>query len=684
MRNFFIAYLLFVLILPNFSFAKLRHLTTIKTPLIQEIKTEGKEATSHYGEWIEISNNSLEEIDLSQFCIVSKKESNSSLASYNCFPKINLLPNEITIIAYSGYEFLKDIGFDLEDIKERVAGESIKDILGGYLFELGDRTISEEAIWFSNIIPDMESVSKSRLYLNDDKGEVFLFKRNTQEIVDHIKWELEIGKDFSFSRPVYNLDYSFVISKPSPFRVFPLFVDLISEKINLNEASFEFNKISDILNPPPQEIILFEKKDNGLSIIYRKEEIPLKILFNNLKEDTFYILEISSKVSIGIFFNLKVEFKTLKSFPNLYLNEIYPSPSPGRKEFIEIYNPNNFTLDLNSWSLKDKAGNKIILQGTMEPFGFMAIFPPFSLNDDGEEIYLIDPNNSIKDKVSYDKAFKDYAYIFNEGKNWLWSRVATPSSKNFFVPLYIQKTIKEAKEDEDKVEVKGKIIIPPQVFGNYFYIGEGNESLKINTSNKYAFKENECLVFRGEIKKTPNETYLNLKEYQKLAQNFCEEVYFPNINSLESLAKLALIKGEIFSEKSSYFIKFKNLKIKLRSNGFRFKKEIAQIKGVLGYGETYYQLFVLKPEWIEYEAIDSLPSNIFSPLNLLKIDEGGNVDTEPNFKVKSSFYNMNESLDYRKNEDSKDNHSLGLVIAFIPYYLSIIGWIFIAKILFLT
>ena len=112
----FLLILATLLLLPNFSFAKI-NFSTSQNLLIQEIKTEGISASSHYGEWIEITNSSNNAVNLADFCLVSKKETNNTLASYNCFPVVNVLPQEIIIVTYSGYDFLQDNQFDLDALK---------------------------------------------------------------------------------------------------------------------------------------------------------------------------------------------------------------------------------------------------------------------------------------------------------------------------------------------------------------------------------------------------------------------------------------------------------------------------------------------------------------------------------------------------------------------------------------
>ncbi len=88
---------------------------------------------------------------------------------------------------------------------------------------------------------------------------------------------------------------------------------------------------------------------------------------------------------------------------DILINEIYPSPLSGEKEWIELYNPNTFEIDLADYSIKDGAISAKKLSGLIPPLGYY-IFESNSgwLNNSSEIVFLINTkNNVLVDKVAY-------------------------------------------------------------------------------------------------------------------------------------------------------------------------------------------------------------------------------------------------------------------------------------------
>ncbi|OQB05920.1 MAG: hypothetical protein BWY19_00699 [bacterium ADurb.Bin212] len=110
---------------------------------------------------------------------------------------------------------------------------------------------------------------------------------------------------------------------------------------------------------------------------------------------------------------------------NLVINEIFPSPSSGEKEWVEIYNYGELPLDLSKFQLKDGAGTAKDLSST-ERFieaGEYYVFEINSgwLNNSGEIIYLVERSSqTILDRVAYgdwDKETLPDVYLFSPDNN---------------------------------------------------------------------------------------------------------------------------------------------------------------------------------------------------------------------------------------------------------------------------
>ena len=143
---------------------------------------------------------------------------------------------------------------------------------------------------------------------------------------------------------------------------------------------------------------------------------------------------------------------------NVLINEILPSPEgpDAEEEWIEIFNQNNFKVDLSGWQITDSIGRTktyTFPEGTIiGPQEFLVFSRPttkITLNNDGDEIKLLQPDGKIIDTVSYEKAPRGQSYNRTDSK-WIWSATLTPKSVNI-IPAPISKTkevesLKEAEE----------------------------------------------------------------------------------------------------------------------------------------------------------------------------------------------------------------------------------------------
>lgn len=115
------------------------------------------------------------------------------------------------------------------------------------------------------------------------------------------------------------------------------------------------------------------------------------------------------------------------------INELLPDPkeTPEKEyEFIELYNSDKESIDLNGWKIKDKSG-EFELPGEVEPEGFAVFYDTVTLNNDGDQIDLFDPNGEVASSVSYGKAEENESYSWS-GEEWKWSSLPTPGSENKF------------------------------------------------------------------------------------------------------------------------------------------------------------------------------------------------------------------------------------------------------------
>ncbi|MEK7104140.1 MAG: lamin tail domain-containing protein, partial [Patescibacteria group bacterium] len=109
--------------------------------------------------------------------------------------------------------------------------------------------------------------------------------------------------------------------------------------------------------------------------------------------------------------------QTVKPSPlppeNIFLSEILPSPegSDTENEFIEIFNANNFEIDLSSWKIKDKVGavkSYSLPENTkINANGFLVLKSSqtkISLNNSGDGVELLGPSGKIIDSTDFGKS----------------------------------------------------------------------------------------------------------------------------------------------------------------------------------------------------------------------------------------------------------------------------------------
>lgn len=126
------------------------------------------------------------------------------------------------------------------------------------------------------------------------------------------------------------------------------------------------------------------------------------------------------------------------AYPKLSLNELFPNPASPQTdtsdEFIELYNPNNVSVDLSGWILKDAGGTSHIIKNKSIPaLGYLTITSAessLSLNNTGDVILLFSPDNNLVDEsADYGDAKEGLTWAV-VGYSWSWTVSPTPNAAN--------------------------------------------------------------------------------------------------------------------------------------------------------------------------------------------------------------------------------------------------------------
>jgi hypothetical protein len=218
-----------------------------------------------------------------------------------------------------------------------------------------------------------------------------------------------------------------------------------TEKVNINSSNLqELDKITHVGEKTAQKIIdgrpyssvqdLSRVKGIGDGK-YLQDIINEGIACVNCKTTS---AEISAEISAEKTDteNTKTETKTYPT--GILINEVLASAegSDETGEWFEIFNSNNFEVDLSGWKIKDTIGTSktfTIPNGTkILANGFLVFMRPetkITLNNDGDGLILQNPAEEIADSVEIPKAVKNvsFAKFFSD---WKETNNLTLGSKN--------------------------------------------------------------------------------------------------------------------------------------------------------------------------------------------------------------------------------------------------------------
>jgi hypothetical protein len=189
--------------------------------------------------------------------------------------------------------------------------------------------------------------------------------------------------------------------------------DGTGSQFSTNDASAsalisDWQKIELIKSPPDNEI--------------RSAKIRLLVAGGSAYFDEIYFEEYVAPTTIPILTPTQTFFPTPTvpqtptpiSYSSIYLSEVMVNPSSGEKEWVELYNNNDFEVFLGSWYIDDieNAGatpKKFFL--TMGPKNYAVIeFSSAIFNNDGDQVRLLDFNKMEKDSFEYSQSLA--------GKSW--------------------------------------------------------------------------------------------------------------------------------------------------------------------------------------------------------------------------------------------------------------------------
>lgn len=137
-------------------------------------------------------------------------------------------------------------------------------------------------------------------------------------------------------------------------------------------------------------------KKNQKVILFLVLFLGLILFLNNKTYSYFYdTTQTSGSLTAG----------TWEVAPKVVINEVYPNPTTGDFEKIELYNDSSLSVDLGDWTIEDGNYNPRSLAGkTILANGFLILTKgtdfTFGLNDPGD-ILILKKTGEAKDQVAW-------------------------------------------------------------------------------------------------------------------------------------------------------------------------------------------------------------------------------------------------------------------------------------------
>ncbi|MEA2064712.1 MAG: lamin tail domain-containing protein [Patescibacteria group bacterium] len=251
--------------------------------------------------------------------------------------------------------------------------------------------------------------------------------------------------------------------------------------------------------------------------------------------------------------------KKIKS--DIIINEILPNPAgaDNKKEFIELKNIGNRSINLKEWKLRDNSkriyeiNRKDFKTTLIKAKGLFLIYRNISKialdNYGGETLKLYNPQEKLADKISYKNTISENeSYARNKKNKWEWTTSLTPNIKNIIkrYPTAVIEKIKKAQTGEliifdasDSYDPDGDELFFAWDFGD----GDSSDSIRVAHSYLKSGKYNAKLSVIDADNKTDELFFL--VEIIKNSDDSSETATADKINNAKTVYPNILI-SEIF------------------------------------------------------------------------------------------------------------------------------------------
>ena len=139
---------------------------------------------------------------------------------------------------------------------------------------------------------------------------------------------------------------------------------------------------------------------------------------------------------------------------SILINELVSSPEEGEKEWVELKNNSDKTIDLDGWVLEEGSGSRTGLENSLNPSSLI-VFNDLkgNLNNPGDTLILKSPQGKIIDRISYGEENSSVpapdsksSLALDKAKEWKLTEQKTPGQENKIVSPSAQKTEKKTRD----------------------------------------------------------------------------------------------------------------------------------------------------------------------------------------------------------------------------------------------
>lgn len=293
----------------------------------------------------------------------------------------------------------------------------------------------------------------------------------------------------------------------------------------------------------------------------------------------------TAKILIDVFFdgndpNNQLMQTEVFSNPLIIISEFLPNPrGSDSTEFIELYNPTDWPIDLTGWELDDgEAGSSpytFPVNTIIEPSQYLAferIDTKITLNNDFDVVSLFDPNGNLIDQIDYENISEGNSLALTENLLWQETPHPTPGQPNVFsfvenakskkTKSVIETTLEKIKDFDigDRVKITGTVSVEPGILGSRIFYITGSSGLQIYMHKKDFpnLEIGDQIEVEGILSRSNNELRLKISKKDDILILSHQESPVPQEISISEISEdltgsLVKISGQITKIKGSSF-----------------------------------------------------------------------------------------------------------------------------------